>query len=693
MARGILRVISPDQLSEQEREEEQRAAEASEAQSRMYETNLSSFLRKEWEMMRDHRSTTGLDRRLIQALRVYNGEYDQEKLQHIKQFGGSEVYARVTSGKCRGATALLRDVYLKAERPWSVDPTPEPTTPDDIMGSVMQLVSAEVQTLQANGQPVNDDMVRQRVEQLRTAADRAARKQARTEATSLERRLDDVLVEGGFYRALGDLLTDIPIFPFAVMKGPMFRNEIDVRWEQGEAIVSRVPKMQWKRISPFDFYWTPGVEDINSGAVIERHRYTRADIQALKGLEGYSDKAIDRVLDDYGRGGLHDWLAPTDSERSDQEGKEDPNLNRSNLIDTLEYNGPIQGRLLREWGLSEEEVPELLEDYYCQAFLIGQHVIKARISPNPRRRHNYYVTSFDKMPGGVVGFGLVDLLSDIQDVMNATLRSLVNNLSISSGPQVTVNTDRIAPDEDPDSLYPWKRWHVTSDPLGNKSDPPVGFFQPQSNAAELLGVYEKFSQIADEVSAIPRYMTGNERVGGAGKTASGLAMMLSNASKVLQNVAANIDEDVLKPLLMHLHDMLLLTDDQGMYTGDENIRVKGVAVAAQKETERARQLEWLQLTGNPVDLQLTGLDGRAAVLKQVAETLGLDGEQIVPPPEEIRARMQAPEQQGEQQMLAGGQEQGGGENRPPQQREAPRDRSAPQMGAPRTNMFQDRRTG
>ena len=99
----------------------------------------------------------------------------------------------------------------------------------------------------------------------------------------------------------------------------------------------------------------------------------------------------------------------------------------------------------------------------------------------------------EKVPGTPVGNGLPDILSDIQEVANATLRSLVNNLSIASGPQVVVQVDRVAPDADIESLYPWKRWLVTSDPMGNSAQKPVDFFQPNSVAGDLIQIYGKFS--------------------------------------------------------------------------------------------------------------------------------------------------------------------------------------------------------
>ena len=303
-----------------------------------------------------------------------------------------------------------------------------------------------------------------------------------------------------------------------------------------------------------------------------------------------------------------------------------------------------------------------MRDYFVQGWLIGTHIIKVQLSPSPRKRHPYFTTSFEKVPGTPVGNGLPDILSDIQEVCNASLRALVNNLSISSGPQVVINDDRLAPDEDGEEMYPWKRWHVQSDPMGNNSQVPISFFQPNSNAQELLGVYQKFNDMADELSAIPKYLSG-QGVGGAGRTASGLAMLMGNASKILQTVAANIDRDILEPLLGQLFDMLMLTDKSGMLTGEEQVRVMGVNVAIQRETQRSRQLEFLQITANPLDSQIVGPKGRGALLREVAASLGLPGEAIVPSEDELMKMQQQAAAAAQNPMAQAGADAQGGQQK------------------------------
>jgi hypothetical protein len=637
---GLLRVVPPAVLDAAEKKAAEEKVAAANAASSADLTDLAGYVRTQFDMMKRHRNTSaGWSERLLAAQRDFKGVYDPTKLSEIKQFGGSEVYARVIAAKCRGASSLLRDVYLGPDRPWAVDPPADPDIPPEIQVSIGKLIEVELGTLQQSGQPIEPAAVRDRAAQLTIAAREAAKKKAKQQAKISEDKIDEILINGGFYKAMGEFLVDLPLFPFAVLKGPVVKIVPTVTWEGGKANVVQKPRMTWTRVSPFDFWFTPGVASIEDAQVIERMRMTRAELNDLLDLPGYNVAAVRAVLDEYGRGGLNDDWDSTDAERAVLENRENPFFNQSGMIACLEFHGNVQGRMLREYGIDKAQAPDDLRDYMVQAWLIGRHIIKVQIAPSPRKRHPYFATSYEKVPGTVVGNGLPDLLNDIQEVCNASLRSLVNNLSIASGPQVMINDDRMSPGTDADSLYPWKRWHTQNDPLGSNAQAPVSFFQPVSNAQELIAVYQAFVGIADEISGIPRYLTGSGTSGGAGRTASGLAMLLQNSSKLLQTVAANIDRDVFDPALTQLADMILLTDTSGLLTGEEAIRIKGVDVATQRETQRARQIEFLTATANPVDVQIMGAKGRANVLRAVSNNLGLEGQEIVPREEEIAAQV------------------------------------------------------
>lgn len=631
---GTLAVVTEAELRRRDDE-----LNAQSQQNDLTSSQLASYIRGQFDMMKKHRaSAAGWNDRLLAALRAFNGQYSPRQLADIHQFGGSDVYARVIAMKCRSASSLLRDVYLSSARPWALDPEQDPAIPPEIEQAIKTLVQSEVGELQMNGMPINPTAIYDRIEQLLMQARDAAKRKAARQAKVSEDKIDEMLWQGNFYKALSEFLTDLPLFPFAVIKGPVVRIVPTVRWENGAPVTTQVPRLFWQRISPFDFWWTPGVSEIEDADTVERTYVRRAELNDLLDLPGYNQAAIRAVLTDYAAG-LHDVSDDTDSERADMENRENPTMNESGMITCLEFNGNVQGQMLIDWGLTQG-VKDPIRDYMVQAWVIGRYVIKVQLSPSPRQRHPYFTTSFEKVPGTPVGNGLPDILSDIGDVCNATLRSLVNNMSISSGPQVALNEDRLAAGENPEDMYPWKRWRFQSDPLGNNSAQPITFFQPVSNAQELLQVYQRFVDMADELSAIPKYMAGQGAGGsGAGRTASGLAMLMTNASKILQTVAGNIDRDVIEPLLTGLFDMLMLTDQSGLLTGQESINVKGVNVAVQKETLRQRQLEFLQTTANPIDYGIMQAKGRAAVLRSVSDTIGIDGATVVPTEQEIHAMM------------------------------------------------------
>ena len=627
-AAPFLRVVSPEALTNAENKK--RAADAEANKPTALPEDLGAYIRRRWMILRNHRNSNAdpMNQRLLRSQRMFNGEYDPQKLAAISEFGGSQVYSRLVAQKARGASALLRDVYFGPERAWEVIAPPDPGVPPEVRANIMHLISIETATLQQAGQPISPDQHMMRFTSLMHAAQQAARRNAMTQATAAANKMEDILQAGGFYTAFAEFLTDLPLFPFAVLKGPVVRMVPTMVWTNGKPTYTSKPTMMWERISPFNFYWTPGVSQVGDAETIERKRMTRADLNDLLGLPGYDEAAVRGALDDYGTG-LREWLDAPDTEQALNEGRESPSMNNSSMIDALEYHGNVQGKTLLAQGVNPKLVPDPDRDYMTQSWVVGRHTLKTQIVPNPRQRHPYYVTSFEKVPGTVAGHGLPDILEDLQETANALLRAMVNNLSIASGPQVVINLAQLDAGVNADDLYPWKRWYVNVDPMSQMRE-PVTFFQPQSIVQELLSTYQAVTNMADDASAIPRYVTGaGVGSGGAGRTASGLGMLMQNASKVLQTVIANIDADILQQALTDLYDLIMLTDRSGLLTGEENVLVRGVRAAMQLETEHQKQLQFLQITGNPIDMQVVGIAGRAKILRALAQGLGLPDD-IVP---------------------------------------------------------------
>ena len=675
-------------------QDEQREA-AQQQNSQPVVQALAGFIRKTWmSSMLAKQQTSEI--KMLKSVRARRGEYDPDKLAQLREQGSSTIYMMLTSNKCRAASSWLRDTLVTAadEKPWTIKPGAIPDLPPNQVESIMQQAQQEVMQLYAAGQPPSDHQVRERLLEMKDMAMSQLKDMAGRTAERMEVKMTDQLQEGNWAKAFSDFLDDITTFPSAFIKGPVVRKRPKMNWVpsqngQYELDVQDELSLEWERVDPFNIYPAADASNVDDGSLIERHKLARADLQALIGVEGYSDGAIRMVLEEYGKGGLRDWVY-VDMNKASAEGKSTMGVqqNPSQLIDALQYWGSVQGQLLRDWGMTEEEVPDPLMDYPIEAWVVGHWVIKAVINPDPLGRKPYYKASYEEVPGAYWGNSVADLCRDAQDICNAAARALVNNMSIASGPQVVYNIDRLPQGENITQMYPWKVWQVTSDPMAG-GQAPMQFFQPSSLSSELMSVYEKFATLADEYTGIPKYMTGESMAGGAGRTASGMSMMMSNAGKAIKQVIANIDENVIRLAIERLYFYNMRYGDDPDLKGDVNIVARGATSLLVKEQAQMRQNQFLQIAlSNPLTQQIVGVEGIAELLRQAAKTLDLNPDNIVPPVEIIKARMAQQQQQAmamqQQQMMLeqqNGQAQSGGT--PPNAQPG----ATLETGAPVTNNF------
>jgi hypothetical protein len=606
---------------------------------------LASHTKGRWESAKD--AKRDLEERMLQCLRQRQGKYDPEKLSEIQRDGGSEIFIQLTSVKCRAATSWLRDALLGtgADKPWGLHTTPIPELPAQTVDALKAQMAAQLMEVYAQGQQPDEETLRALAANMKDAALRQLKEDADARVGRMEDRMEDQLVEGGFLKAFNEFLDDIVTFPFACIKGPVKRRRTKLVWQGNELVPVDEIRNEWERVDPFNLYWAPWASDIQDGFVIERHKLTRMDLEALKGVEGYSTESIDTVLQDFERGSIKEWLW-TDSAQAEAEGKDTTEaLYTDDLIDALQLWDTIPGSMLIDWDSSLKDTLEATKTYPCEVWLIGSTVIRAVVNYDPIGRKPYYLTSFEKVPGALDGNGVADLCRDSQAMVNAAARSLANNMGISSGPQVGVNVSRLPAGEDITQMYPWKIWQFQSADYAD-SAPPVTFFQPSSNANELMAVFEKFSSRADEDTMIPRYMSG-ESAGGAGRTSSGLAMLINNASKGIKQVISNIDQHVMIPLLERLYqDNLRYSPDPDM-VGDVEIVAKGASNLVVKEADAVRRNEFLGLVLNsPVAQQIVGMDGAAELLRDAAKNLKGNVDRVVPDRQQISTIQQ------QQQVIA-----------------------------------------
>lgn len=613
-------------------------AAADEAQSQPVVAGLAGQIKQAFNNAKAGKLSVEQD--MLEALYARRGEYTPAKKAQIEEARQPLIYMMLGSGKMRQVESLMRDVLLGTgvDKPWTIQPTPTPELPPAAVQAAVQQLMVDIQTAMAAGFEPTVQAAQERLRQIRDEIMPLVMEEARKRCERMESKMEDQLVEGGFIDAMDQFITDMATFKTAFVMGPILRRKPKLSWgEDGELKVEEAIKLEWDRVDPFDVYPAAWARNIQDGPLIIKHRLSRQALTEMIGTPGYSEASIRKVLDLYGTRGLTDWLS-VDSQKSIAEGKISGYADNNQLVDALQFFGAASGQMLVDWGMAAEQVPDLAKEYQVEAWLIGQYVIKAVLNADPLARRPLYSWSFQMVPGSVWGNSPYDLLKDCQDMCNGAARALAANMGISSGPQAAIISNRLPAGEDVTEMYPWKIWQFESDPTGSTAS-PIQFFQPSSNANELMTVYERFSLLADEYTGIPRYMAGfNGGEGGAGRTASGISMMISNASKVIKQVLGGADRAISQLLdRLYYHNMRYGEDKD--LKGDVTIVARGASSLVAKEAAQQRSNEFLQVAlGAPAVGEIAGLEGLGELLRPMVKRLDINPDKVIPPASVLRQR-------------------------------------------------------
>jgi len=645
---GPLRVASAASVAEAAQRTEQEEKEKAILDQQSAEVRgLVGYLLGVWEQNKSHKEDEGIQQQMIDNLRSRDSEYDPTKLQKILEAGGADVFMGLTNVKCSHGESWLADIFSSSDKSWGIDPTPDPEPTRPLVQKTLEMTAQRLRDfLVQQGAEVDIEDLPAVLEEMRPEAEESLKIELDKRTLKMETKIHDQMVEGGWDDAFEDFLSDVVTLKAGIIKGPIPRQYQRIEWQIDEAtgkanrvVVDKV-RPEYERVSPLDIYPSPGATCINDGSLIERVKLSRSDLVALKEEPGYDADAIDEVLESFDTVANDSTVKDSlDSDRDDLEDKDTDKVMYRDYVDALEFWCPVQGQKLIEHGV--EKMPgfkdikiQPLEEYEVNAIVVNSTLIFVNKNEDELGRRPYSKTGWRKVPGSFWYKGVPELMEDLQRICNAAVRALVYNMSLASGPQSEVDTDRLAPGEDIENVYPGKVWQTVN--RNNQSIPAVRFFQPNSNAEQLFRVYENFARLADDYTGIPAYAFGSDKVAGAGRTSSGLSMLMSSAAKGIKRVILGIDKDIFKPTVRRQFDYNMQFDPDPDIRGDIEIVTTGAVAVMVKEQMAERRMQFLTATLNPEDAILMGLEGRGNVLREVASALEMEGTQIVKGPDEVR---------------------------------------------------------
>lgn len=523
-----------------------------------------------------------------------NGVMSAEDRERAEALGVNAM-VNLTALKCGIANAYLTDSLTSgtSQLPWVIQPTPRP----DISPVAADEILQELKTaLFAGGIQSGAQMV-EAVKMLKKVQKRREEEKAKKSAEEMTLLIEDQCVEGGFQRALTDLLQYFPVYPYAVFAGPYITRAPRIVWGKNKPRIATEVFPTFRAISPFDFCYSPDSPDTQRGTcVFTRTLWTRRELLDAAQMTSYLQENVLEVLTqcDTNPDFNLSWLS-----RSPDDPKRNLSLWSSNVapIEVLTHYGVMSGRELSKYNFSGLNDTEF---YNCEIAMAGYRVIQVRVISDPRMQTRpIYTASFYRTGGDrIAGDGIAQRLRDIERAYISCLQYLMRNAANASAPLCEADYRRLSKymtDEDLGHVVPGLMYLSESDTANNS--PALRFFNIPSNIPAYAQLMEMFMQIADRVSNIPASLHGEAVGSGAMRTFRGMSMLQGNATKALHAAVTNLSNGIFMPLGTNLYNTNMLYAKDSDVKGDSQILAKGVEGLLQKEMEKQSAMELLQVVG------------------------------------------------------------------------------------------------
>jgi len=451
---------------------------------------------------------------------------------------------------------------------------------------------------------------------------------AKRAAQKMEKLMHDQLDETEAPKHLRSLAFEACLFGTGVMKGPFAQTKEYPRWtEDGDydPLMNTIPKMEY--VSIWDFYPDPDARNMSEAEyTVQRHRMNRTQLRNLKKRPHFREESIELALEqgaDYSRSYWEDALED-DGTTSDME-----------RYEVIEYWGVLDAELAEEADIKIPKDLRKQDELQVNIWICNGQILRLVLNPFTPRRIPYLAVPYELNPYSFFGIGVAENMSDTQLLMNGAMRMMVDNAALSGNLLIEVDETNLVPGQDM-SIYPGKVFRRQSGQIGAA----IHGTKFPNVSQELLMMFDKSRQLADEATGIPSYSHGSGAVGGVGRTASGMSMLMGAAAQNIKAVVRNIDDYLLGPLGKSLFAFNMQFNFDKEFIGDLDVKARGTESLMRNEVRSQRLLQFMQMTQNEQMAPFVKYD---YILRELAASMDLDEDKILNDPREaaIQQKMMA----------------------------------------------------
>lgn len=579
---------------------------------------------------------THIEERWLEDMRQFHGRYDEATESSLNKANSSKskLFFNITRMKTNGWEARLTDMLFPTDdRNWGIKPTPVPD---------MEMPKAQIPEA-AYPAPNPGEAVSA------TVKNEAMVAEAKKRAEAMEQEIDDQFREAEYYAKCRDMIADSCKIGTGVIKAPVVSSKNIRRWAKadkgpdgGSFVLAHVddPSPDAQLVDPWSFFPDMSASTVDDAEFFfERHLKNKKELRDLAKIAGFDKDAIRELLEEGPQDGSPDFVA----DLREITGVGEFSKADNKKFQVWEYHGPLEPDEIetvctcigKEDLLKDTEGYDILDEIHVVAWFCQGKLIKFGLHLLDSQEPIYSVFNLEKDNRCIFGFGIPSLMRDSQKSLSAAWRMILDNAGLSTGPQVVIDKDAIAPADGNWTLAPRKVW------LKNSSAIPInqvfGTFSIDSHQTELSNIVQMSRQFADEETALPLVAQG-ESGSHQTTTAQGMSMLMNSVNVVFRRVIKNYDDDVTVRTVRRFYDWNMQFNDREEIKGDYNVDARGSSVLLVREMQAQNLLGMMNMFGaHPIFGPMTR---HADLYRKAVQAHSIAADEIVLSDEEIAAIQQ-----------------------------------------------------